>query len=62
MLIKGIVDSGELGDERGVPGVKGGKMGNVGIMIDVCGQVAGNGGLGARTKKLQFFCLKVREF
>jgi hypothetical protein len=49
-----------VGEERGIPRVKGGKMRNIRIVIDVCGQVVGDGGLGARTKVLSF-CLKVRE-
>jgi hypothetical protein len=42
MLINCIVDSGELGDEMGVPRMKGEKMRNIRIMIEVWGQVVRN--------------------
>ena len=61
MLVKVLVESGELGDEGGVPGVERGKVIDVRIMEDICGEVVGDGGLGTGAKELSF-SLEVGEF
>jgi hypothetical protein len=42
MLIEGVINGRELGDEGGVPRVKGGNIICIRIMIDVCSKVVGD--------------------
>ncbi len=61
MLVKSVVEGGQLGDEGGIPGMEGGEVVDVGIVEDVCSEVVRDGGLGTRAEELSF-SLEVGEF
>jgi hypothetical protein len=62
VLIEGLVESGKLCDERGVPRMKGRENINVGVVENTIGSnIVRDGGLCIRAEELAF-SLKVREF
>jgi hypothetical protein len=61
VLIEGLVESGNVCDERGFPKMKGWEMINVGAVKNVGGEIVRDGGLCTRAEELAF-SLKVREF